>query len=216
MESALILPDDLSERLEQHAIAIDSARVRGHAALIEICANLKAANDALANHGNGGFGKWVESRCGFTIRTANNYLRLVDAFASEVLESLSRTSTTEALYFLAKETTPEEAIDAAVELAGAGERITLSRAKKIVEELTVDGTAEVADEPDEDDSAQSDNGVQTDLDKLNDQIGKLIDRINGMVARNAMQHNAQSNALVAHLEKAKKLAKSMWRSWRNQ
>lgn len=65
-------------------------------------------------------------------------------------------------------------------------------------------------------AATKPSGVKTEVDVFVDSLGKMIDRVNALVARFAIKHNQQSTALVEHLEKAKKLAKAMERSWRNE
>jgi hypothetical protein len=135
-----------SKALEQHAKAIDAAKIKTVESIFEIGKHLKAAHDLLANHGDGVFCKWVNERCGFTPRSARNYMGVVDAFDGKDWERLSQSCTAEALYLLSRDTTPEDCIDDAIAAAESGERITLRKAKELAEKYTV-GEATESDEP---------------------------------------------------------------------
>lgn len=63
------------------------------------------------------FGAWAESRCGISKSTAYNLIAIATTFTKGDRESLSQSSTAEALYFLSRDTTPEDAITEAVERA---------------------------------------------------------------------------------------------------
>jgi hypothetical protein len=80
---------------------------------------------------------WLDEHFGWSDDTAGNYLNVFEAFSNgskyRSLRDLSFTN--EALYLLARRSTPEEARDAAVERAEAGERVTKADAEKIVEEV---------------------------------------------------------------------------------
>ncbi len=65
-------------------------------------------------------------------------MRLAEAFKPKDLESLARTSTVEALYRLAHDSTPEAAISDAVKLARKGERVTLVVAKELIANQTLE------------------------------------------------------------------------------
>lgn len=58
--------------------------------------------------------------------------------------------------------------------------------------------------------------TKTDIDTLVERIEKVMEYVNTLVARHAMQHNDKSTALVEHLKKAVPMAKAMGRSWRNE
>jgi Protein of unknown function (DUF3102) len=123
--------------LEACGMAIDKAKAHTVRAIIEIGRQLKIAHDLLANNQNGTFEKWVTERCGFTPRTARNYLSVWEAFGDSKPERLSA-FTAESLYHLAKDSTPEEAVAEAMKLASKGESINLKRAKEIVGEFTLE------------------------------------------------------------------------------
>ena len=154
------LPADCRRQVEGFARAIDKARAKATAEIFEIGEKMQAARAALANHKNGLFGRWVVERCGMTRKSAENYISVFEAFGGEkYCERLSQYATAEALYLLARDSTPEAAIGVAVEATEAGERITLKRAKAIIadaskvvdEEKDLEGEAgaEAEDEADE-------------------------------------------------------------------
>ena len=120
----------VKRKLEACAVAIDKARAKGVALIFEVGRQLQVAHDALANHGDGVFGKWCKERCGMSDRTARNYMGVVEAFGSQKQldpERLSESFTAESLYYLSRDTTPEEAIKDALKEAKKGQRITLTR-----------------------------------------------------------------------------------------
>lgn len=124
--------------VEECAIVIDQAKARTAESIFEIGRSLNKAHDLLAHHGNGAFGKFVVDRCGFTPQTAGNYMRVVEVFGRKDLKSLFKTATLEAMYFVARESTPKPAIKEFLKLASKGEQITLPRAKEIVAKRSVD------------------------------------------------------------------------------
>jgi predicted transcriptional regulator len=143
------VPDDVQRRVEKLAKQIDKAKASHAESGFQLGDLMFKAQQELSHHGDGTFCAWVESRCGFTPRTARNYIAIATTFIGKVRESLSQTSTAEALYFLARDTTPEEAIAEAVERAERGERITLPKAKEIVAEFTGDDEPSTPPEPEE-------------------------------------------------------------------
>lgn len=139
-----------SKTLDHYAKAIKSAQIKCVESLVAIGLNLQLAHDELASHGDGTFIRWVDDQCGFTRMSAHNYMALAEVFGKRDCKSLLQTATAEALYYLARNTTPEDAIEDAIKAAEAGERVTLSKAKDIVAEYTVDAeSSPVDDEPEE-------------------------------------------------------------------
>jgi predicted transcriptional regulator len=143
------VPDHVQRRVEKLAKQIDKAKASHLQSGFLAGDLLGQVQDELSKHGNGTFCEWVESRCGITKKTAYNLIAIAKAFTKEVRVSLTQTSTAEALYFLARDTTPEEAITEAVERAERGERITLPKAKQIVAEFTGDDEPSTPPEPEE-------------------------------------------------------------------
>lgn len=146
------LPATTNKKLAGYAKAIKLASAKHVASAFDIAENLDRAHEELAAHGNGTFGAWVETECGFTRRTAENYRKLL-TLGDGVRESLSQSCTLEALYLLARDTTPEEVIEAAVEKAESGERLTAKVVKAIqakVEPVVVEDKPEAEPEPEPD------------------------------------------------------------------
>jgi hypothetical protein len=139
VRSAAPLFDDLPKpavrKLESCAVNIEKLRSKGVELIFAMGRELKIAHDELANHGDGGFGKWCKERCGINRSTAFRYIGVVETFSGEVCCRLQQTATAEALYLLSRDTTPQDAIDKAIEVAEQGERITLAKAKEIVKEV---------------------------------------------------------------------------------
>lgn len=92
---------------------------------------ISTANDLLAEHGRyGRFAEWVEMECGITSRTALNYMWAWNRFRK--CESLAQFDDV-AMYALASPKVPEAAAKEAEKLASKGVRITIVRAKEIVD-----------------------------------------------------------------------------------
>jgi hypothetical protein len=133
-----------SKTLDQYAKAINAAHGKSVELIFVIAENLSLARAELSHPGDKNEGKflaWVEDNCAFTHRTATNYLLVKKAFEGKPIETVSRGFDVSALYYLAKDTTPEEATEVAIERAKSGERITAKTAKAIAEEFTI--TAQV-------------------------------------------------------------------------
>ncbi len=79
---------------------------------------------------HGQFGAWLETEFEMTPRTARNFMNVASTFKSETVSDLK--IATSALYLLAN--APDEARDAAIEAAQAGERVTKAKAKAIINE----------------------------------------------------------------------------------
>lgn len=136
------VPAATAKRLERYAVAIDQAYSGATKNMLSICRLLSEAHAELSNHGDGTFVAWVESRCQISKRSAFRYLAIHRTFGDEDCASLAQSAPIEALEFLARDTTPEAAIEAAKELAESGERITLAKAKELVANETLDGTTD--------------------------------------------------------------------------
>ena len=76
-------------------------------------------NERLARNGNGTFTRWVTERCGFTDRTARNYIAAFETFGQDA-ETVSGTFDAKAMYLLSSDNTPETATKQALELAKGG------------------------------------------------------------------------------------------------
>lgn len=76
------------------------------------------------------FKDWVENTCHISVRTAYNYISAYERFGD--YESLAHNFTLEGLYLLAAESTPEESVQTAINLAEKGEKITRGRACELI------------------------------------------------------------------------------------
>lgn len=108
-------PQDKAQTLRDSA-----TRIRGHvrtatAAIIEIGRELISTKRYL-DHGE--FTEWVETECGFSVRSAENYMRAADfAAGRNATVSLLRPAT---VYRLARKSTPPEVVTAVIESLEAG------------------------------------------------------------------------------------------------
>jgi hypothetical protein len=122
------------EQLEKIGKRIDRCKAQGVAVILEIGKQLNAAHDRFAGAGRDGeFGPWVKRRCYFSLRTAYRYRDVHRRFAGQKCATVAHFEQ-RALYCLAKEDCPQEAVDKAIEMADRGERITLHAAKSLVKD----------------------------------------------------------------------------------
>lgn len=82
----------------------------------------------LVKHGE--FGYWLQAEFGWSERTAQNFMSVAERFAPATVADLPILPSV--AYHLASASVPDEAREAAIERAKAGERITLAVAKEIV------------------------------------------------------------------------------------
>ncbi len=139
----LTLTSKDTKTLERHAVAIDRAKGRHVESILEMGKHLAEAQELLANHHGGTFNAWIEERCGLERRTAYRYIAAFRVFSG--CDNLSQLFDASAMYLLAAESTPEEALQDALERAESGERITYSTAKEIVASHKEDTTLEFWD-----------------------------------------------------------------------
>ncbi len=123
---------DMFAPVEAHAERIDKVKVGLIKNIFIIGTELAKAHEKLARHGNGVFGQWVEERCGIGRHRALNYMRVSEVFGAEDCRKFIQTFDNSAMYLLSAPSTPREALDAAIERADAGEKITHKIAKEIV------------------------------------------------------------------------------------
>src|SRR5947209_14037837 len=98
--------------------------------LIEVGSDLLAVKEAL-DHGQ--FGAWLRSEFGWAERTARNFMSVAERFGKSARVAELTIDPT-AAYLLAAPSTPDEARQAAVERAEAGEHVTTAVAKEILAE----------------------------------------------------------------------------------
>lgn len=80
--------------------------------------------------GHGHFGDWLRAEFGWTDRTARHFMMVSDRFKSEIISDLDIAST--ALVLLAAPSTPDSAVEDAIQRAQAGQPITVGVAKTII------------------------------------------------------------------------------------
>jgi hypothetical protein len=97
---------------------------------IKIGENILAVKAQL-KHGQ--FGKWLETEFQWSRRTAYNYITAFESFGN-CANFAQLDFATSALYSLAKSSTPEAARQEALKRAAQGERITSSKARKIIDD----------------------------------------------------------------------------------
>jgi hypothetical protein len=97
--------------------------------IIEVGKDLLAIREALPH---GQFGPWLAAEFGWTERTARNFMAVAEHFGpkTEIISDLTIQPT--AAYLLAAPSAPDEAREAAIERAEAGEQITTAVAKEIL------------------------------------------------------------------------------------
>jgi hypothetical protein len=97
--------------------------------IIEVGNDLLAVREALPH---GQFGPWLVAEFGWTERTARNFMAVAEHFGpkTEIISDLTIQPT--AAYLLAAPSAPDEAREAAIERAEAGEQITTAVAKEIL------------------------------------------------------------------------------------
>jgi hypothetical protein len=135
------IPKTSANKLERCATAIDRAHAKGIELIFEVGKQLQIAHDELANHGDGCFGKWCKERCGIDRSTAHHYRNVVEVFGKHkelICCPGQQTFDAKSLYYLSRDVTPEEAITDALKAAKKGDRITLGKAKEIVDEYVID------------------------------------------------------------------------------
>lgn len=110
--------------------------------------------------GHGAFGTWLKAEFEWTDRTARQFMRVSEVFKTENFSDLKLAPS--ALYLLAAPSTPEEAVNEALERAENGETITHSTAKAIVAEYKngATPTPEPQPEPIEDDDDEPTQPLQ--------------------------------------------------------
>lgn len=111
--------------------------------------SVSQANELLATAGcESRFGAWVQAECGFSRKSAYNYMNAYARFGEESCKLTQFTA--EAIYLLSADSTPESAVKKALKLADKGTRITLDQASELKKEaIAAEEPDEPEDEPDE-------------------------------------------------------------------
>jgi Protein of unknown function (DUF3102) len=125
----LVLDKDQQAKLRYCAGEIKKQKASVAASLMEIGQMLSIAHEQLANHNGGTFQKWVESECGFSKRTAYNYMAAFNVFGRCATVAQLEDG---AMYALAQNGTPEKALKEVLKLTEKGVKITQKQAKEII------------------------------------------------------------------------------------
>lgn len=126
------LPTETKGKLISLAGQIKKGRQHYIAAVFEVGQAIATAHGLLADHDEGTFGKWIENECGIEKRTAYNYMHAWETFGEQET-NISVTPT--AMYLLSAAEAPEKAAKEAIKRADKGERITVVKAKEILEKF---------------------------------------------------------------------------------
>jgi hypothetical protein len=177
------------EQLEKIGKRIDRCKAQGVAAMLKIGEQLSAAHDLFAGAGRDGeFRPWVKRRCYFSLRTAYRYRDVHRRFAGQKCATVAHFEQ-RALYCLAKEDCPQEAVDKAIEMADRGERITLHAAQLLLKDHVE--VVEAVDDYGDDDHVDTTNG---DEDPGNVTVG---DRSDAPVVVNGTPGNFSADIVTA-------------------
>lgn len=122
------IDSEVSDFVQERTTEIKTLVNRTARDIIEIGEKLIQVKDKL---GHGRFGVWLKAEFKWDERTARNFMSVADKFRSENFADLDFAPS--ALYLLAAPSTPEEALQSALELAEKGETISHALAKEIVE-----------------------------------------------------------------------------------
>lgn len=115
-----VIDVDLASRLQRQAERI-RARLRAATAdVIEIGNDLLAVKESLEH---GAFTLWVETECGFAIRSAENYMRVAEAEAKNANFALLPLSVA---HKVAAKSTPPEIVERVLSAAEAGKPLSLA------------------------------------------------------------------------------------------
>jgi hypothetical protein len=112
------LPLEKAQTLRKCGARIRKKMGQAISSIIDIGCELIAAKKAL---GHGAFGDWVESECGFTMRTAQNYMKA--SRLAHKYESVSYLSAA-TLYRMCSRRIPAELLHKVIEHASHGDRVT--------------------------------------------------------------------------------------------
>jgi hypothetical protein len=124
---------------------------------IQMGESVTQANELFAKSGcEGKFGAWVKAECGFSKRSAYNYMNAFARFGGN-RASLAQ-FTAEAVYLLSEDSVSDDVVAQAIKMAGKGQRITKEAA---VELKRLDAEQnQPEDEPEEESTAVQDNAQE--------------------------------------------------------
>ncbi len=126
------LEADVAERARSAAARIREKVKRSIENIIEVGQDLLEVKQALPH---GQFGLWLEAEFGWAERTARNFMVVAERFGAKSARIADLQIDATAAYLLAAPSVPEQAVEAAIERAEAGEQVTTAVAKEILAKM---------------------------------------------------------------------------------
>jgi hypothetical protein len=126
-----LLETKLAEQVRSSADRIRERVKKTVQDIVEVGEELLVVKEAL-DHGQ--FGPWLKAEFGWSERTARNFMAVADQFGKSA-KFADLPIQPSAAYLLAAPAVPDEAREAAIEKARAGEEITFKAAREIVAEV---------------------------------------------------------------------------------
>ncbi|HEU5383832.1 MAG TPA: DUF3102 domain-containing protein [Ktedonobacteraceae bacterium] len=136
------LPAETVRSLRQRVLKIRALVVQS---VIEIGRELSEAKEEIRPYQDGGFKNWVETEIGITEQYAYALMNAYEHFGKTKIILVSHFVNT-ALLLLSAPSVPQVAREEALQLAEAGEKITVGRAKAIIEAQRAQKQAEEAEQ----------------------------------------------------------------------
>jgi len=122
---------DVEGELKALARKIRGAKKKAVEAVLTIGEALTTANELLADHAGGSFGKWLKQEAGISRSSAHRYMK-AHSLLGRCPSVEQRNFELQAVYALADGKTPRQAVDDCLQLATDGEKITGATARKII------------------------------------------------------------------------------------
>lgn len=138
--------EDTRGKLVYYGGSIRKKRGGAISLMLEIGADLMAAQDLLANYKTGVFGSWLAAEFDLSQRSAYRMIAAAKVFGGNILCHSGTISDT-ALYLLSEEKCPEPAKNEALDLIKAGKSVNKKIAKNLIAKYTVDAEFEPLEPP---------------------------------------------------------------------
>lgn len=128
-----ILDKDQASKLRYCAGEINKHKKSFAVSMMAIGETLTIAHNQLASSKTGTFQKWVEAECGFSLRSAYNYMSAFNVFGNCATVAQIEDG---AMYALASNGTSEKALKEVLKLTEKGVKVTQKQAKEIIKKHT--------------------------------------------------------------------------------
>lgn len=126
---------DIAKQLSHLARTVNAARKKAAESIIEAGLALVQANELLASHDGGSFGRWLKQACKMSRRSAYNYMAAARLFGGCATVA-QRAFEPQALHVLAATAAPSAAVAEALKMAEAGQVVTVQVARRLVRQHT--------------------------------------------------------------------------------